>query len=172
MTLQGRLRASLVVNAILALALVALIVKIVIVGSTLPAQDGRVIVVLAPGERALMLREMRGFVAGLRRISDGLARGDKSEVAEAARAMGTAAAHNAPVTMLARLPLEFKRLAFGVHGGFDRLADDAANGASSQQTLAGLTSILDGCVACHATFQVAAPATGRGGSAALLRMGE
>ncbi|HEX8739321.1 MAG TPA: hypothetical protein VF925_04185 [Casimicrobiaceae bacterium] len=161
MTAHGRFRASLVVNAILAIALVALIVKFVVVGSTLPAQDGRVVVELTPGERALMLREMRGFVAGLQRISDGLARGDQREVAEAARGMGTAAAHNAPVTMLAKLPLDFKRLAFGVHGGFDRLADNAASGATSQQTLAGLTSILDGCVACHATFQVAAPAASR-----------
>ncbi|HEX7329592.1 MAG TPA: hypothetical protein VF428_13765 [Casimicrobiaceae bacterium] len=161
MTVQGRLRASLIVNVILAIALVALIVKFVVVGSTLPAQDGRVVVVLTPGERALMLREMRGFVAGLQRISDGLARDDQREVADAARAMGTAAAHNAPVTMLGKLPLEFKRLAFGVHGGFDRLADNATHGASSQQTLAALSSILNDCVACHATFQVAAPAAAR-----------
>ena len=161
MTLQGKLRASLVVNAVLVIALVALVVKFVVVGSTLPAQDGRTVVVLEPGERALMLREMRGFVAGLRRITDGLARGDGSEVAGAARAMGTAAAHDVPVAMLAKLPLRFKRLAFGVHGGFDRLAADAANGAPREQTLAELSTILDGCVACHAAFQVAAPAASR-----------
>lgn len=161
MTQQGKLRASLVVIALLVIALVALVVKFVVVGSTLPAQDARVVVALEPGERALMLREMRGFVAGLQRITDGLARGDAKEVSDAARAMGTAAAHDAPVTMFAKLPLEFKRLAFGVHGGFDRLAADAAGGASREQTLGELSSILGGCVACHATFQVAAPPAAR-----------
>ncbi|MBS0327225.1 MAG: hypothetical protein JSS46_11870 [Proteobacteria bacterium] len=161
MTQQGKLRASLVVIALLVIALVALLVKFVVIGSTLPAQDGRIVVALDPGERALMLREMRGFVDALQRITDGLARGDSKEVSEAARAVGVAAAHNAPVTMLGKLPLEFKRLAFGVHGGFDQLATDAANGAPREQSLKELSTILGGCVACHASYQAAAPAASR-----------
>lgn len=161
MTLQGKFRMSLAIIALLVVVLVALIYKFVVAGSTLPAQDGRVVVVLTPGERALMLREMRGFVSGLQRITGGLARGDMHEVSVDARSMGTVAAKDVPAAMLGKLPLEFKRLAFGVHGGFDDLAATVDGGATREQALGALASVLDGCVACHAAYQVGTPATPR-----------
>ena len=39
--------------------------KFIIAGSTITAADGRTAILLEPGERALILREMRGFVTGL-----------------------------------------------------------------------------------------------------------
>ncbi|HMA30935.1 MAG TPA: hypothetical protein VKT00_03875 [Casimicrobiaceae bacterium] len=155
MTPAGTSRIYLAIIALLVLVIAAMAYKFIVAGSTLPAADGRVVVVLDPGERALLLREMRGFVAGLQQVSDALARDDMQTVAQASRAMGTAAAHGVPVEMLARLPLEFKKLAFGVHGGFDALAAQADRGATPAVALRELGGILGSCVACHAIYQVA-----------------
>lgn len=156
MAREGRSRLYLAIIALLVLVIAAMAYKFIVAGSTLPAADGRVIVVLDPGERALLLREMRGFVAGLQQISDALARDDMQTVGQASRAMGTAAAHDVPVAMLARLPLGFKQLAFGVHGGFDAIAAEADRGGTPTGALHQLSGILGSCVACHATYQVAA----------------
>ena len=165
MTPTGKSRLYLAIIALLVLVIAAMAYKFIVAGSTLPAADGRVIVVLDPGERALLLREMRGFVAGLQQMSDALARGDMQTVAQASRAMGTAAAHDVPVAMLARLPLGFKQLAFGVHGGFDAIATEADRGETPAAALRQLSGILGNCVACHGTYQVAGgtpvPATAR-----------
>lgn len=156
MAREGRSRLYLAIIALLVLVIAAMAYKFIVAGSALPAADGRVIVVLDPGERALLLREMRGFVAGLQQISDALARDDMQTVGQASRAMGTAAAHDVPVAMLARLPLGFKKLAFGVHGGFDAIAAEADRGGTPTGALHQLSGILGSCVACHATYQVAA----------------
>jgi hypothetical protein len=165
MTPAGKSRLYLAIIALLVLVIAAMAYKFIVAGSTLPAADGRVIVVLDPGERALLLREMRAFVAGLQQMSDALARGDMQTVAQASRAMGTAAAHDVPVAMLARLPLAFKQLAFGVHGGFDAIAAEADRGETPAAALRQISGILGNCVACHTTYQVAAgappPATAR-----------
>ena len=156
MTPAAKSRLYLAIIALLGLAVATMGYKFIIAGSTLPAADGRIVVALEPGERALLLREMRGFVEGLQRIADALARGDMQTVAQASRAMGTAAAHDVPLEMLARLPLEFKKLAFGVHGGFDAISAEADRGGTPSQALRQLSGILGNCVACHATYQVAA----------------
>jgi hypothetical protein len=146
----GVIAALLVVIAVLAW-------KFVVAGSTRPGDDGRTVVVLAPGERALMLNEMRGFVAGLAQIADALSRDDMAAVATASRALGAERAHDVPAAMLGKLPLEFKQLAFRVHGGFDTIAHDAANGATPKQTLATVAGILQQCAACHERYQVGTP---------------
>jgi hypothetical protein len=101
-----------------------------------------------------MLREMREFVVGLQAIADGLARGDMKTVANASRAMGTARAHDVPLTLMGKLPLEFKTLALGVHGEFDTIAMDADGIAMPKHTLGQLADALQKCVACHNSYQV------------------
>jgi hypothetical protein len=51
--------------AVLLLVIAAMAYKFIIAGSTQIGDDGRVAVILEPGERALMLREMREFVVVL-----------------------------------------------------------------------------------------------------------
>ena len=161
MTPAARSRMYLSIIALLVLVIAAMAWKFIVAGSTLPAADGRIVVALAPGERALLLREMRGFVSGLQRISDALARNDMATVATASRAMGTAAAHDVPLEMLGKLPLGFKKLAVGVHGGFDAVAADAAQGGTPTRTLGQLGGVLGNCVACHAAYQLAVPEQAR-----------
>jgi len=154
MTGAAKNRIYLATIGVLVLVIAAMIYKFVVAGSTQMGEDGRVAIILEPGERALMLREMREFVAGVQRISDALSRDDMPQVAEAARSVGSAKAHDVPVAMLGKLPLEFKTLAFGTHRGFDTIAAEAEAGATPKHALAQLSDVLQKCVACHARYQV------------------
>lgn len=154
MSVVARTRIYQAIIAVLLLVVAAIAYKFVVAGSTERIDDKRVAIVLAPGERALMLSEMRAFVSGLQQITDALSREDMKGVAKAARAMGTVKAHDVPLALMAKLPLEFKTLAFAVHGGFDTLAVDAEAGGKPTHTLNQLSGILQKCVACHASYEV------------------
>jgi hypothetical protein len=151
-----RTRIYLSIIVVLLLVIAAMAYKFVVAGSTERIDDHRVAIVLEPGERALMLSEMRAFVGGVQQITDALSHEDMKSVAEAARSMGTGRRHDVPLTLMAKLPLEFKTLALGVHAGFDTLATDAEAIGKPAQTLAQLSGILQKCVACHATYEVKA----------------
>lgn len=159
MTAVSRSRIYPGVIVVLLLVIVAMAYKFIVAGSTQQAADGRVAVLLEPAERVLMLREMRAFVAGLQVMSDALSRDDMKGVAEAARKLGTASARDVPLSMLGKLPLGFKTLAFGVHGGFDAIADDAATIKTPKHTLGQLSDVLKKCAACHSSYQVKAATT-------------
>ncbi len=143
---------------LLLLVIAALAFKFIVVGSVEPGQDGREAIVLEPGERAFVLREMRGFVAGVQQVTAALARDDLKAAAAAARGLGMAAAHDAPPTLLAKLPLGFKMLAFSTHGAFDALAADADSLGDPKHTLGQLSDALRKCVECHEAYQFATPA--------------
>jgi hypothetical protein len=80
-------------------------------------------------------------------------------VAKVARGMGTARAHDVPLAMMGKLPLEFKTLAFSVHGGFDTIAIDAETIGMPKHTLGQISDVLQKCVACHSSYQVKATTT-------------
>lgn len=147
---KNRIHLGIIVALLLVIAGVAY--KFIVAGSTRGNDDGRVAVVLEPGERALMLREMREFVVAIERLTDALARDDLRAVAVAARAAGAAKAHDVPVAMLSKLPLEFKTLAFATHRGFDAMAARAEAGATPKETLVALSALLQQCVTCHARY--------------------
>lgn len=123
-------------------------------GRTEKAPDGRTAVLMNAAEREMVFSEMRGLLVAVRDITAALAEGDTAKVAKTARAMGMGEAHDKAPDLLLKLPLEFKRLAMGLHGGFDEMADAAARG----ETVAGLNSRLiaqlDRCTTCHAGFRI------------------
>lgn len=152
-------RIQLATIVVLLAVIAAMAWKFLVVGSTAVGDDGRTAIVLEPAERALMLREMRGFVSGLREITDALARDDMKAVAQASRNLGTGRAHDVPAGLMGKLPIEFKKLAFATHGGFDTLAAEADAGATPKRALELVSGNLANCVACHSIYQVgAAPA--------------
>lgn len=160
MTDTAKSRIYPVIITVLLLVIAAMTYKFIVAGSTEKADDGRLAIVLAPAERALMLREMRAFVAGLQLMSDALSRDDMKGVAKAARAMGSAKAHDVPLALMGKLPLGFKTLAFSVHGGFDTIASDAETIGRPKHTLGQLSAVLQQCVACHGSYQVKTATTG------------
>jgi hypothetical protein len=154
MTDGAKTRIYMATIAALVIAIAAMGYKFIVAGSTESANDGRLAITLEPAERGLMLREMREFVVGLQAIADGLARDDMKAVANASRGMGTARAHDVPLTLMGKLPLEFKTLALGLHREFDTIAMDADGIAMPKHTLGQLADALQKCVACHNSYQV------------------
>lgn len=157
MTDRNRNRTQLAIIAVLIAVIAAMAYKFIVVGSVEKAVDGRTAILLEPGERAFVLGEMRGFVAGLQQMTAALAQGDMKAAAAAARQMGMAAAHSAPAPMVAKLPLEFKTLGFSVHRKFDTIALDADSLGDSRHTLGQLADALQKCVACHNAYQIKVP---------------
>jgi hypothetical protein len=153
-----RNRIQLAIIAVLLAVIAAMAYKFIVAGSVEKADDGRTAILLEPGERAFVLGEMRGFVAGLQQMTAALARDDMKSAATAARQMGMAAAHSAPAPMVAKLPLEFKTLGFGVHREFDTIAIDADSLGDPKHTLTQLAGALQSCVACHSAYQIKVPA--------------
>lgn len=153
---RNRLQWTIIVLLLLVIA--ALAFKFIVVGSVEPGTDGRQAIVLDPGERDFVLREMRGFVAGVQQVTDAIARDDLKAAAAAARGMGMGAAHDVPPALLAKLPLGFKTLAFSTHGAFDALAADADSLGDPKHTLGQLSDALRKCVACHDAYQFTTPA--------------
>jgi hypothetical protein len=124
-------------------------------GNTAPAPDGRTAIILTPAERDVVLAEMRGMLTAVRDVADGLAGNRRADVVRAAGDAGGAATHRAPVALLAKLPLEFKRMGMSLHAGFDELAAAAAaeQGEATGALLGRLTGQLNQCVACHQIYR-------------------
>jgi hypothetical protein len=121
-----------------------------------PVADGRAVLELAPGERAMILEEMRMFLAGVQTMTGALGRQDMPAVAEAARGLGQKMVHEVPPALRAKLPLEFRQLGFSVHRDFDQIALDADSLKDVSHSLNQLSATLQKCVACHASYQIRA----------------
>lgn len=117
-------------------------------------KDERRALKLAPSERAMILLEMRQFLGGIQVMTDALSRDDLKAVAQASKPLGRQAAHEVPDSLKAKLPKEFKQLAFAVHGAFDQLAMDAESLGDARHTQKQLANILQNCVTCHSMFQI------------------
>lgn len=118
--------------------------------------DIRTELALTPEARNVVLTEMRGFVAGLQRITAALSEEDMQAVAEVARSLGTAAARETPPEVMKQLPAGFRELGFQVHSDFDRIAADAEAMEDPGHTLRQVSEAMNGCVACHAAYQIRA----------------
>lgn len=122
-----------------------------------PAIDSRVVLELVPDERAMILEEMRMFLAGVQKMTGAFGKQDMPAVAEAARDMGQKMVHEVPPALRAKLPLGFRQLGFSVHRDFDQIALDADSLKDASHSLNQLSTTLEKCVACHATYQIQTP---------------
>jgi hypothetical protein len=116
--------------------------------------DERRAIVLQPGERAMILTEMRQFLAGVQAITEASTREDAKAIAAAARPLGLKAAQEVPAPLRAKLPKDFKQFGFGVHSEFDQLAADAEALGDIRHSMTQLSGVLQKCVSCHAMFRL------------------
>ena len=128
--------------------------KFVVRGETAPASDGRTAILLPPTERDLVLGEMRAFLEAVQKISAALPEGDLAAAASAARKVGGAAQQGVPASLVAHLPLAFKRLGFDTHRRFDQLAMNAEQFGDPAQTQRELATLMNNCIACHAAYRI------------------
>ena len=143
---------------ILGVAAGGLAYAFLIKGETVAATDGRQALLLPPGERDLVLSEMRQFLETVQII---IAAGeeDMASVVKAARKVGFAAQQGVPASLMKKLPLDFKQLGMATHKAFDQLAVDAQDLGDKQQVMEKLGELMNNCVACHRIYRID-PATG------------
>ena len=58
-----------------------------------------------------------------------------------------------PMTLIAKLPLEFKTLGMSIHRSFDELALEADTMGDGGIILGKLGAILNTCTTCHASYK-------------------
>ena len=123
-------------------------------GWTSETTDKRTAVHLAPGERDLVLGEMRQMLYSVHRFVTGLSAGDAKIMEEAARASGVTTAADVNPIIMAKLPLHFRRQGMSVHRDFDALADTIAKGADQATVLREFIGITARCVGCHTSYRL------------------
>ena len=113
------------VIVVLVLVIVGGAYKFIVEGSTSESTDGRLAIHLNASERDLVLKEMRSFLISVQQIAKGISEDNMDHVSTYARKVGAAAQEEVPVTLVGKLPLEFKKQGFDTHKKFDLLALDA-----------------------------------------------
>jgi hypothetical protein len=128
--------------------------KFIVQGSVTPSSDERTAILLSDGERNLVLTEMRDFLLSVQQITRAAVKDDMQAVAQAAHRVGRAAQGEVPLTLVAKLPMGFKKLGFETHGKFDQLALDAEQLGDRDHILEQMAALMDNCVGCHAGFKL------------------
>ncbi len=142
------------ISFILLLLVGAMGYTFMIKGQTVAASDGRTAIILAEGERTLVLGEMRTFLEVVQGIITAIEKDDMATVAKHARSVGFAAQEGMPASLMKKLPMEFKKLGMGTHKAFDQLAMDATDLGDKDQALKQLGELMQSCVACHAIYRI------------------
>jgi len=147
-----------IVLSLLLLVMAGVAYKVVVVGSVEETPDGRQALLLTSAERNLVLAEMRGFLVAVQAIVAATNDEKMEAAAEAAARVGMAAQQGIPPGLIAKLPLEFKKLGFDTHRKFDALALDARQLGDPDHTREQLAELMANCLACHATYSLKAAA--------------
>lgn len=128
--------------------------KVIVLGNTGKADDGRTAVLLEPAERQAVLGEMRLLLETTQAIVEALADDDLAAVEKAARPVGSAAIATVDFSLRAKLPLQFKELGFGTHYAFDDIANMAKEGKPVKAIQRKMAETMNNCLACHLAFQL------------------
>ncbi len=152
-------------------ALIAVLVFFGVIGQTVApdaaSTDRRARLPLTVTERDLVLTEMRGLLTSSQTILEAALSNDLPRAAHAARAAGMGEVEHIPPEikgpLIGKLPLEFKQLGFSVHRDFDQIALDAESLGDRDHTLRQLAQLMQKCVACHASYAIAADGKSNGG---------
>jgi hypothetical protein len=122
-------------------------------GNVTESDDGRTAILLTASERDFVLAEMRGLLEAVEMITSELSETNMEGVAAAAKSVGMGSSGGEPLTLIAKLPLEFKKLGMGTHRAFDDLAMEAEDIGDSTVVLGKLSTILSRCTTCHAGYR-------------------
>ena len=122
-------------------------------GNVADSDDGRISILLTAAERDFVLAEMRGLLEAVETITFELSENNMAGVAAAAKSVGMGSGGGEPVTLIAKLPLEFKTLGMGIHQAFDDLAMEADDLGDGTIVLGQLSTLLSRCTSCHATYR-------------------
>jgi hypothetical protein len=143
------------ISAIALWVITAVVAGVIFVrGATAPSSDGRTAIILAPAERDFVLGEMRNMLQAVQAVTAALAENDRGKAAKAAHAASNHDGHTPPMTLMAKLPMEFKETGMAMHAGFGELADAIEKGDPIPALYARLADELNACIGCHETYRV------------------
>ena len=133
-----------------------MLISTLLLASPVAAQDSREPTSRTPAERTFILGQMRLFLSSIQAISTGLAAGDMSLVVAEASARGRRGTPVSaiPPEMKAKETPAWGTMMSGARGGFDKMAEAAASGATSQQLIGQLGETMRTCVACHQSYRL------------------
>lgn len=123
------------------------------VGEVKPSEDGRLAVQLTKDERNALLLEMRTWLQNSQIILTAVTAQDFATVAKVAKSSGMAAEAQTPGSLFRKIPVEMKKIGFDTRRRFDEIAIDAEKLKDSQHTIKQLSTAMNNCVACHATYR-------------------
>lgn len=133
---------------------VAIIGGMYIQMKSLPSSDGRVVVQLSPQERNYLLAEMRNMLISVQQLVTALADNDRSKAVLTAQSASSHGSTQGPMTLMVKLPNEFKQAGAAMHAGFRELAASIERGDASERVYSQLANQLTYCVGCHETYRV------------------
>jgi len=117
--------------------------------------DTRISIDLNKAEKNMVLSEMRQLLKGVHGIIKAVSEDNIKEAAMYARGNGMVMASEAGhhPGLIAKLPMNFKKLGFGLHKSFDDLADRAES-MSGNEILKETSKIMNSCLNCHSMYRV------------------
>lgn len=124
-----------------------------IVGEVKPSDDGRLAVQLSKDERNALLLEMRTWLHNSQAMLAAVSSQDFATVSKIAKSSGMAAEAATPGSLFRKIPVEMKKLGFDTRQKFDEIAIDAEKLKDSQHTIKQISTAMNNCVACHATYR-------------------
>ena len=122
----------------------------------MPVADNRQIIPLTAAETAMVMAEMRQMLASVQGVTDGLSRNDMKSVAEAASSSGPSMMMGLPAQIRMKFPEQFKQMGMATHKVFEQIAREASM-KDPGPVLEQLSSAMQNCIACHATYRFAPP---------------
>ncbi len=128
-----------------------------VTGSVAPSEDGRTSVILNKDERNLIMSEMRAFLVSLQAVSQAITENDIDKVASLATKAGMEAEANTPGSIFRKIPLTMKTLGLDTRRKFDEIAKTAKEQKDTKVLRKQLDSLMNNCIACHATFRLPEP---------------
>ena len=145
-----------IINLVFLAVILTMAYMFLLRGNTVASEDERTAIVVTESERQLLLAEMRGFLEAIQEITEAAGNGDMATIATVARSVGSASTAEVPVTLMGKLPLEFKTLGFSTHGLFDELAINAEDIGDPSIMMTSVGALLQNCTSCHAGYKIIA----------------
>lgn len=126
-------------------------------GNTTASSDGRKAVHLNPVEKDFILHEMRMLLTAVHEVNMYLAEDNFEAAAASAAKVGTAmenAVESGHPALMAKLPMDLKKLGFATHQNMDELSVLLKKRASQKEILGKISETTSKCVACHNTYRI------------------
>ena len=129
-------------------------IKFLVLGSVVKGEDNRIVILLNAGERNHILGEMRNLLGHMQQLTSAIADDDMDKVIEIANTLVEDSSGKTPTSIIAKMPLSFKKISLNIHSGFKKLLADSKEKRDSKLALKEVSEIMQNCLACHASHSL------------------